>query len=58
MDKTPRITIEIDGLEKMQDLLKRADQLICELREIMCYVGIEGLTIQAKINQPEAGTND
>lgn len=53
----PQLTLEFDGLNELQEMIKLADKKIDELRDIVNKISITGVTIVTKINQPEAGTN-
>lgn len=57
MAYVPKVTVEIDGLEELKGLLEKAEWQAQELRATFDQINIARLIIQAKINQPEAGTN-
>lgn len=57
MANLPRITIDIDGMAELQDLISMAEQQAQELRATVRKISNVRLEIQAKINQPPAATN-
>lgn len=54
----PRITVEIEGIEKVQELIDTARVQINELESTIHNIRAQTLEIQAKINQPPEATGD
>ena len=55
--KRVRVTLEVSGMENLKQLIAKHEQLIRELRENMERISGEVLSLNAKENQPKAGTN-
>lgn len=52
----PRITLEIQGIERLQMLIQKARTQMNELESTLEQIRSETLSIQAKINQPPSET--
>ena len=52
----PKITLEIQGIEKVQELIQEARDQINELERTLDKMRSETFYIQAKINQLPSGT--
>lgn len=57
MAQLPKITLEIAGMEEVKQLLDRQKELTAALAENTDRLNCAALSVQAKINQPQAGTN-
>lgn len=53
MERMPRFTIEIDGMDDLKGLLAKATKQADELRETIDQIDIAKLVIQTKINVPQ-----
>jgi hypothetical protein len=56
--KIPTITLEINGLEELTELLEKANQQIADLKDTIHQINIASLEVNAKRNQSMAATND
>lgn len=57
MDRMPKITLEVEGLNEISALLETAVKQTNELRDTIDQINVARLTLQAKINQPTAATD-
>lgn len=53
MERMPRFTIEIDGMDDLKGLLAKATKQADELRATIDQIDIAKLVIQTKINVPQ-----
>ena len=53
MERMPRFTIEIDGMDDLKGLLAKATSQADELRETMNQIDVARLVIQTKVNMPQ-----
>ena len=54
----PTITIEINGLEELTELLEKANHQIADLKDTIHQINIASIEVNAKRNQSMAATND
>lgn len=54
----PRITVEIEGIEEVQDLIEKVRMQMNELESTIHSIMAKSLEIQAKINQPPTAIDD
>lgn len=52
-----RVTLKMDGLDKLLEEIGRAQDLLNELRATLDAINITRAALQVKINQPTAGTD-
>ena len=57
-EMTPEISIEINGLEELIELLEKANQQIADLKDTIHQINIVSLEVNTKRNQSMAATND
>lgn len=57
VNRIPKVTLQIEGLDELRTLLEKATAQADELRETIEQIDVARLTLQAKINQPSAATN-
>lgn len=53
----PKIVLIIDGQDELNALLKKAAEQANELKDTVDRINVARLELQAKINQPPAGTD-
>lgn len=52
-----RVTLEVQGLNELQALAEKMNQLAAEMLQTARLMDNKRLELQMKINQPPAGTN-
>lgn len=53
----PKIALEMDGLDEIKQLVEQAQTQASELMRTVDQINMCKVTLQAKINQPTAGTD-
>lgn len=52
----PKITLEMDGIDEIKRLVQQAQEQANDLMRTVDQINMCKVTLQAKINQPTAGT--
>ena len=53
-----KLYLEVNGIRDLEKLVERAEKQTADLRETIGRINAVRLEIEAKINQPPAGTDD